>query len=488
MDEERLAEIWKGDQLRRKDEAILLERFLVDESNRFNFLNRNQSIVLALDAPYGEGKSWFLERFRKQLALNHPVAFVDAWVDDGYNQPLVSIMAAVEGALERYIKKPKFKEFISGLRKSAIPLIGKGALAAASKAAGRYLGDAFVAEASQAASGAAERKEAAKEVATAGTDAVATEIATLIEGAGKAELTQYKLRQESRLAFRSNLAAIAALLAEARDGTQHAPIFVVIDELDRCRPPYALSLLEDIKHLFDVPGVVFVIALHGDQLERSVHAVYGEQFDAQGYMRRFFTRPYRLRRLSITELVESHGAELEAYNDRLAFPRIVHRGQEVQWSSVKLTGELLSDWKVTPREAIAILDAMRLFLALWPHEVSVELLLLVPLCLNLVRNKPDAGYDTPNSSHPRFFVNPRSGDVKPVRAEDIISHFARKMSYQLNVLAHEEAFQGVEGYVRERFAIEFQTIHKNNYNTPPKSVMQDYRKLIASVGQLAEEV
>jgi hypothetical protein len=42
------------------------------------------------------GKSWFLQRFKAQLAINYPVAFVDAWVDDANNEPLVSIMAALE--------------------------------------------------------------------------------------------------------------------------------------------------------------------------------------------------------------------------------------------------------------------------------------------------------------------------------------------------------------------------------------------------------
>ncbi|WP_081764293.1 P-loop NTPase fold protein [Sphingobium sp. Ant17] len=69
---------------------------------------------------------------------------------------------------------------------------------------------------------------------------------------------------------------------------RQAPIFVVVDELDRCRPDYAIALLESIKHLFDVPGVVFVIALHGRQLTASIEAVYGAKFDATAYLRRFF--------------------------------------------------------------------------------------------------------------------------------------------------------------------------------------------------------
>ena len=59
------------------------------------------------------------------------------------------------------------------------------------------------------------------------------------------------------------------------------PMFVFIDELDRCRPTYAIELLETVKHLFDIPGLVFVIATNTDQLQHSIKAVYGAEFDAQ---------------------------------------------------------------------------------------------------------------------------------------------------------------------------------------------------------------
>ena len=38
-------------------------------------------------------------------------------------------------------------------------------------------------------------------------------------------------------------------------------LFVFIDELDRCRPTYAIELLERIKHLLDIDGLVFILAM-----------------------------------------------------------------------------------------------------------------------------------------------------------------------------------------------------------------------------------
>ncbi len=51
--------IWEGDKLERKQEARLLERFLNREVEALATMKRDQAFVLALDAQYGEGKTWF---------------------------------------------------------------------------------------------------------------------------------------------------------------------------------------------------------------------------------------------------------------------------------------------------------------------------------------------------------------------------------------------------------------------------------------------
>lgn len=62
---------------------------------------------------------------------------------------------------------------------------------------------------------------------------------------------------------------------------------VLIDELDRCHPSYALNLLSVVKHLFDVDGVVVVLAINRSELVHSVQSIYGPKFNADRYLRRF---------------------------------------------------------------------------------------------------------------------------------------------------------------------------------------------------------
>ena len=67
----------------------------------------------------------------------------------------------------------------------------------------------------------------------------------------------------------------------------------IVDELDRCRPTFAIELLERVKHVFDVPNILFVFGLNRDELCKSLRSVYGE-IDADVYLRRFFDFEFNL--------------------------------------------------------------------------------------------------------------------------------------------------------------------------------------------------
>ncbi len=65
-------------------------------------------------------------------------------------------------------------------------------------------------------------------------------------------------------------------------------LVVIIDELDRCKPTFAIQTLEVVKHLFDIENIVFLFAVDIEQLSHSVSSVYGQGFDSVGYLCRFF--------------------------------------------------------------------------------------------------------------------------------------------------------------------------------------------------------
>lgn len=65
-------------------------------------------------------------------------------------------------------------------------------------------------------------------------------------------------------------------------------LVIFIDELDRCRPSYALELLERIKHYFDDDRIIFIVSLNKEQLTHTITNYYGTGFDATGYLNKFF--------------------------------------------------------------------------------------------------------------------------------------------------------------------------------------------------------
>ena len=65
------------------------------------------------------------------------------------------------------------------------------------------------------------------------------------------------------------------------------PLVVVIDELDRCKPTFAVELIEKIKHLFSVRNVIFLLVMNKAQLEESIKSVYGQNIDAHTYLQKF---------------------------------------------------------------------------------------------------------------------------------------------------------------------------------------------------------
>ena len=76
---------------------------------------------------------------------------------------------------------------------------------------------------------------------------------------------------------------------------QPVPVIFIIDELDRCNPHFAVKVLERVKHLFDIPNIIFVLPISKKQLEYSIQGFYGsDKIDAANYLRRFIDLEFEL--------------------------------------------------------------------------------------------------------------------------------------------------------------------------------------------------
>jgi hypothetical protein len=88
-------------------------------------------------------------------------------------------------------------------------------------------------------------------------------------------------------AFKEALAELPAALVGGPPEDKAKPLVFIIDELDRCTPPFALNLLERVKHIFTVQNVHFVLGIHEGQLCESIKAIYGRDIEARKYLQKF---------------------------------------------------------------------------------------------------------------------------------------------------------------------------------------------------------
>ncbi len=146
------------------------------------------------------------------------------------------------------------------------------------------------------------------------------------------------------------------------------PIFVLVDELDRCRPTFSIQLLENIKHLFGVPGVYFVIATNIDQLSHSVGAVYGTGFNSEGYLKRFFDQEYILPEPDN----ESYAEFLFEKHSIKEDPRYLVLLNTDSYGSgnfnVKTFSIISSFFKLGLRDQEQVANSLSAILLVWPHK------------------------------------------------------------------------------------------------------------------------
>lgn len=86
-------------------------------------------------------------------------------------------------------------------------------------------------------------------------------------------------------------------------------LVIFIDELDRCKPSYAVQLLERIKHYLCDERVTFVFSVNLGELQHTIKHYYGNTFDACRYLDRFFDMRISLPPADKTEFYREMGLE-----------------------------------------------------------------------------------------------------------------------------------------------------------------------------------
>lgn len=84
---------------------------------------------------------------------------------------------------------------------------------------------------------------------------------------------------------------------------------IIVDELDRCRPNFAIEVLETIKHIFNVEGLIFIFMINKNLLNKSVETLYGNINDDEEYFKKFFDIEFSLPKLEYENYLEKEYLE-----------------------------------------------------------------------------------------------------------------------------------------------------------------------------------
>lgn len=220
--------------------------------------------VMGIDAPWGEGKTYFGRNWDALLSeQGYKTIYLDAFEQDFSDDPFFAISAEILATTEA---DEEDDESWTGL-KQAVVNTGKAVLPAATKLLINSFGKWILGT-----SDLAELKEKLPEV-------FEDKLGDAAEQYVKKRLHEYDQEKQTALHFRQALTDYTL--------KQEKPVVFFIDELDRCRPTFAVQIIERIKHFFDTPNLIFVLLLNREQLEESIKGVYGSGINAHAYLGKF---------------------------------------------------------------------------------------------------------------------------------------------------------------------------------------------------------
>lgn len=245
-------EPFADDQLGRKEIAEHFKNIL---------LNTDLS-VFSLVAPWGCGKTYFIQNLIKIMEDDSVNILYNAWESDFYDSPLIPLLVELLNKIENCYEKTELEEDIKYVKEVVKNICNKTSF-------------------------------------QAGFNFKAANCSVNFDPDKKMLESEYLELKNSIKEFRSKLKNIQERL--------NKKIIIFIDELDRCNPMYTIKTLEVIKHFFGIENIVFVLAVDKSQIENSVRTIFGVNYGTEnGYLRKFIDVEFELPKYSSKEFITLH--------------------------------------------------------------------------------------------------------------------------------------------------------------------------------------
>lgn len=359
--------------------------------------NFNDGFVLAIDNEWGTGKTTFVKMWKQYLDNNDfKTLYFNAWENDFEQDILVTLISEL-----KELKTSKNEESFKKVINKAFPLAKSLALGLLKTQIEKHVGNEFVQE-------------------------FINQTSSSVADGLQEQIEIYTSKKKSIVEFKESLEKFVS------QTTENKPVVFIIDELDRCRPNYAVELLEQLKHLFSVPGIVFVLSIDKIQLGNAVRGVYGSDLiDSNEYLRRFIDIEYSIPEPEIKTftkyLYEYFGFdEFFTEKQRLQYREL----QQDNSTFIKFAASLFNYERLTLRVQEKIFAHARLALTQFPANNYVVPSLFILLIY--IKFKHNTIYN--NLKNERYSLQELINQIESILPENVSEDDSHMYLYTLSML------------------------------------------------------
>lgn len=274
-----------------KIDILSREGIIEDLFNIVQRASKNQAYFpFAIEGAWGVGKTFILEELEKKLEIEmnedtfdnrYFVFHYNCWKYDYYDEPAIAIISALKDKVD----KESFKE-LQGKIKDSWEVAKKAINGMAKELVKNKIGIDLV------------------------------QVYEDIKEEGEARHEKEK-EFDTLFAFNSTLNSVRE---QIRNLVEYKTVVIVVDELDRCLPSYAIKILERLHHMFEgIENVLLIVAVDSNQLEQSIREIYGDTVDTERYLKKFISFRYKVgvgeTQKSIMEKFEEYFGSFSNYSD-----------------------------------------------------------------------------------------------------------------------------------------------------------------------------
>lgn len=247
----------------------------------------NHHLVISVSGDWGTGKTYLAKNWHKYLEeQGYFTCYIDAHKKDYAEDPLLIIMSEIESAVNKYMKAENgaIKEAFGKVKDSFLPFLVSGFKTVAKVGADVLL-----------------------------PDIISSNISKIIDNIDgeklkeiiKGSIDEYNNKKDSRIEeYYDNIKAYSENIEEFKQALEkfadtiadklNKPVVIFIDELDRSNPKFVIKLIEQLKHIFEIPNLAFILTVNKKELSNTIEGIYGSKMDGYAYYKKFTTHDFTL--------------------------------------------------------------------------------------------------------------------------------------------------------------------------------------------------